>query len=148
MTHHSTVALLGNPDMSQYILLGCSALQSRWWWRQYAPLKRRSTSTWLHGATHQKTLNLILAAVTAWNLKIGYFFLKISGKGGPKDKKITASERTTAITLIRVILIFLNVCFCCRRTTSLAYHMWSATCLYVIYFCGFVFYFNYKRNEW
>jgi hypothetical protein len=19
-----------------------------WWWRQYAPLKRRSTSTWLH----------------------------------------------------------------------------------------------------
>jgi hypothetical protein len=22
-----------------------------WWWRQYEPLKRRSTSTWLHGAT-------------------------------------------------------------------------------------------------
>jgi hypothetical protein len=37
-------------------------------WRQYAPLKRRSTSTWLHGATSQKTLNFILAAVRTWNL--------------------------------------------------------------------------------
>jgi hypothetical protein len=36
--------------------------------RQYAPLKRRSTSTWLHGATSQKTLNFILTTVRAWNL--------------------------------------------------------------------------------
>jgi hypothetical protein len=28
-----------------------------WWWRQYALLKRRSTSTWLHGATSHKSLN-------------------------------------------------------------------------------------------
>jgi hypothetical protein len=28
---------------------------SPWWWRQYAPLKRRSTSTWLHGTASQKT---------------------------------------------------------------------------------------------
>jgi hypothetical protein len=27
------------------------------WWRQYSPLKRRSTSTWLHGSTSQETLN-------------------------------------------------------------------------------------------
>jgi hypothetical protein len=25
-----------------------------WWWRQYTPLKRRSTPTWLNGATSQK----------------------------------------------------------------------------------------------
>jgi hypothetical protein len=29
-----------------------------WWWRQYTPLKRRSTPMRLHGATSQKTLNL------------------------------------------------------------------------------------------
>jgi hypothetical protein len=29
-----------------------------WWWRQYAPLKRSSTSTWLHGATSQNTPKL------------------------------------------------------------------------------------------
>jgi hypothetical protein len=32
---------------------------SPWWWRQYASLKRRSISTWLHGATSQKTLNFM-----------------------------------------------------------------------------------------
>jgi hypothetical protein len=67
---------------------GCSAVQSRWkgptfqgcvlppstrrwinwWWRQYAPLKRRSTSTWLHEPTSQMTLNFILAAVRTWYL--------------------------------------------------------------------------------
>jgi hypothetical protein len=42
---------------------------SPWWWRQYASLKRRSTSTWytaLHSS--QKTLNFILAAVRTYNL--------------------------------------------------------------------------------
>jgi hypothetical protein len=42
--------------------------ESPWWWRQYAPLKRRSTYTWLHSSTSQKTLNCILAAVRSWNL--------------------------------------------------------------------------------
>jgi hypothetical protein len=37
--------------------MGCSAL-----------LKRRWTSTWLNGATFQKTLNFILAAVRTWSL--------------------------------------------------------------------------------
>jgi hypothetical protein len=37
-------------------------------WRQYAPLKRQSTSTWLHGGTSHKTPNLILATVRTWNL--------------------------------------------------------------------------------
>jgi hypothetical protein len=31
---------------------------------RHAPLKRRSTSTWLHGATSQKTLNFVLVFVT------------------------------------------------------------------------------------
>jgi hypothetical protein len=38
--------------------------------RQYASLKLRFTSTWLHGATSQKTLNFILAAVRTWNLTL------------------------------------------------------------------------------
>jgi hypothetical protein len=44
-------------------------LWSPWWWRQHAPLKRRSTSFWEHGRTSQKTtLNIILDAVRTWNL--------------------------------------------------------------------------------
>jgi hypothetical protein len=72
----------GNTKHFLSCLLGWSAVQSRWsWstfqrcililssgWRQYAPLKRRSTSTWLYGATSQKTLNFVLAAVRTWNL--------------------------------------------------------------------------------
>jgi hypothetical protein len=39
-----------------------------WWWRQYAPLKHRSTII-LHGSTSQKTiLNFILTAMRTWNL--------------------------------------------------------------------------------
>jgi hypothetical protein len=33
------------------------------------PLKRRSTSTRLHGATSQKTQNFILVTVRTWNLR-------------------------------------------------------------------------------
>jgi hypothetical protein len=41
-----------------------------WWWRQYAPLKRRSTII-LHGSITQKTaLNIILAAVRTWNFSL------------------------------------------------------------------------------
>jgi hypothetical protein len=38
---------------------------SHWWWRQHAPLKRRSSSVWLHGSTSQKTLNFSLIDVCA-----------------------------------------------------------------------------------
>jgi hypothetical protein len=37
-----------------------------WWWRQYAPLKRRSTSTWVHGATSQKTHEQETCLATGW----------------------------------------------------------------------------------
>jgi hypothetical protein len=54
----------------QSCLLGYTAS----WWRQYAPLKRRSTII-LHGSITQKTaLNIILAAVRTWNLT----FIKVS----------------------------------------------------------------------
>jgi hypothetical protein len=35
---------------------------------EYATLKRRSNSKWLHGATSPKTINFILVAVRTWNL--------------------------------------------------------------------------------
>jgi hypothetical protein len=38
------------------------------WWRQQAPLKNRQTSTRLHGATTQKTVLYMLAALRTWNL--------------------------------------------------------------------------------
>jgi hypothetical protein len=39
------------------------------WWRQYKPLKRRSTPTRLHDTTSQKTLIFILDAMRTWNLE-------------------------------------------------------------------------------
>jgi hypothetical protein len=42
-----------------------------WWWRQYAPLKSRSTSTWLHGTTSQKTLNFIHSHISSEEWTIG-----------------------------------------------------------------------------
>jgi hypothetical protein len=45
-----------------------SIITHPWWWRQYAPLKRRSTII-LHGSITQKiAMNIILAAVRTWNL--------------------------------------------------------------------------------
>jgi hypothetical protein len=56
-----------------------------WWWRQYAPLKRWSTSMWLHGATSQKILNFILTAVRTWNL---------TRNAGDFGKKLNRNEVT------------------------------------------------------
>jgi hypothetical protein len=54
----------------QNCLLGCIVMSHLWWWRQHAPLKRRSTII-LHGSISQKTtLNVILAAVKTLNLTI------------------------------------------------------------------------------
>jgi hypothetical protein len=39
-----------------------------WWWRQYAPLKGRSTTMRLHDAISQKTPIFILDAVRTWSL--------------------------------------------------------------------------------
>jgi hypothetical protein len=39
-----------------------------WWWKQYADPKRQPTSTKLLGATFQKAITFILAAVRTWNL--------------------------------------------------------------------------------
>jgi hypothetical protein len=45
-----------------------SPSSGRWWWKQYASLKRRSTPTRQHGAISQKTLIFILYALRTWNL--------------------------------------------------------------------------------
>jgi hypothetical protein len=52
-----------------WVILPCKmiVIRDEWWWRQYAPLKRRSTII-LHGSITQKTaLNIILAAMRTWN---------------------------------------------------------------------------------
>jgi hypothetical protein len=49
-----------------------------WWWRQYAPLKRRSTATTLHSAISQKAVIFTLSAVRIWTLS--YFVPLLSGK--------------------------------------------------------------------
>jgi hypothetical protein len=54
-----------SPTFQRYLL---PPLSSPWWWRQYAPLKCRSTSTWLLSVTSHKTLNFILAALRTWNI--------------------------------------------------------------------------------
>jgi hypothetical protein len=39
-----------------------------WWWRQYAPLKYRSTSMRLHGAMSQMAVIFVLTTMRIWNL--------------------------------------------------------------------------------
>jgi hypothetical protein len=41
-------------------LCTASIIRTPWCYRQYAPLKRRSTSMWLPGATSKKNLNFLL----------------------------------------------------------------------------------------
>jgi hypothetical protein len=61
--------LHGAASLKIHLLLGLQrCVLPPWWWRQHAPLKRRSTSIWLHGSISQKALNFILAAVRTWNL--------------------------------------------------------------------------------
>jgi hypothetical protein len=58
---------LNHFGMYSYVA-GSNLTTNPWWWRQHAPLKRRSTII-LHGSTSQKTiLNFILASVRTWNL--------------------------------------------------------------------------------
>jgi hypothetical protein len=40
------------------------------WWRQYAPLKRRSTSIWLHSSISQKTVNFIFTSLYSENCSL------------------------------------------------------------------------------
>jgi hypothetical protein len=55
-----------NPeDSSKQILF---YLGNPWWWRQYAPLKRRSTIILLGSTSQNTALNIILTAVRTWNL--------------------------------------------------------------------------------
>jgi hypothetical protein len=51
-------------------------VSSPWWWRQYAPPKRRSTSR-LHVAIFLKAVIFILAAVRTWNLTYIYLFTSL-----------------------------------------------------------------------
>jgi hypothetical protein len=58
---------------------------SSWWWRQWAPLKRRSTRTRLNDVISHKALIFILAAVRTWNIFIYMCF------GLQRVKKIVSS---------------------------------------------------------
>jgi hypothetical protein len=50
-------------------------ISSLWWWRWYAPLKRRSTAMRLYGEISQKVVIFILAPVRTWNLTICVSFV-------------------------------------------------------------------------
>jgi hypothetical protein len=59
--------LYKNPAYFEYFLNRTGKFKG--WWKQYTPLKRRCTSTRLHGAISQKALSFINAtAVRTWNL--------------------------------------------------------------------------------
>jgi hypothetical protein len=70
LSHHNSK--YSSFSLSNKLCWSCSMMfrivTHPWWWRQYAPLKRRSTII-LHGSTSHKTiLNIILAAVRTWDL--------------------------------------------------------------------------------
>jgi hypothetical protein len=51
--------------------------RSRWWWRQYAPLKRRSSPRRLHEAISRKVFIFKIAAVRTWNLTYITVFTRV-----------------------------------------------------------------------
>jgi hypothetical protein len=50
-------------------------LSGPWWWKLYAPLKRRYICTRPHDTTSLKTAIFILAAVRTWNLTLFEVFI-------------------------------------------------------------------------
>jgi hypothetical protein len=48
-----------------------------WWWRQFTPLKHRSTPTRLHGGITRKALIFIVASVRTWNLTFRIYLVQI-----------------------------------------------------------------------
>jgi hypothetical protein len=64
-------------------------MRSPWWWRQQAPLQRRSTFTRLHGATTQKTNHLLTCGLEHKYFTITYFYPEI-----PSCVKRNQSEKT------------------------------------------------------
>jgi hypothetical protein len=92
-TDHLVTRHLYNLDPS------VARLTHPWWRRQYAPLKRRSTII-LHGSTTQKTsLNIILAAVRTWNLRIHQVILSLI-----QFCRISDSKRDISITLATFLI--------------------------------------------
>jgi hypothetical protein len=63
---HVCHLVLSKPTFQRFI----QPPSSLWWWKQYTPLKRRSTSTKLHGAVSQKA-TFILTAERTINLTYG-----------------------------------------------------------------------------
>jgi hypothetical protein len=60
-------------DVAFWDAASCSLMNSSpWWWRQYALLKRRPTTTRLHGTISHKAIFFIIAAVRIWNLTSCY----------------------------------------------------------------------------
>jgi hypothetical protein len=49
-------------------IVPCSLVALPWWWRQYARLKRWSTSKRLYSAVSQKAVIFILTTARTWNL--------------------------------------------------------------------------------
>jgi hypothetical protein len=55
--------LVGDRQKDWWFDVPTFSFGSPWWVRQYAPPERRSTWTWIHGASSQKTLNFIILPV-------------------------------------------------------------------------------------
>jgi hypothetical protein len=60
-----------------------SPSSKRWWWRQYAPLKRRSTSTRLHGAVSQKAVCHLQCYLQFANVRRSEEVCLLRGNGTP-----------------------------------------------------------------
>jgi hypothetical protein len=67
---HTSETSVDNHFAPQYNLHHQGWVTHPWWWRQYAPLKRRSTIILQGSIMQETTLNIILPAVRTWNLTL------------------------------------------------------------------------------
>jgi hypothetical protein len=95
---------------------------SPWWRRQQAPLKRQLNSTRLHGATTQKTVIFIHAAVRTWNLALKIELNSTTADAG-NDLRCSALNPGTTVKSLHPLLDVHGsctaICWGARKKSSL-----------------------------
>jgi hypothetical protein len=153
LKRRSTIILHGSIGMSDHwwwmqyaplkrrstiILHGSIGMSDPWWWRQYAPLKRRSTIILHGGITKKTTLNIILAAVRTWNLKLcSYLATYIAPQlhrkiSPPWNANIRSVKFSTLYGILMVITVFTRAH---RWVLSCAEWIWFTTFHYLSIWC-------------
>jgi hypothetical protein len=98
---------LVRPILIGYLqLLSHSAYSWPWWWKWYAPLKRRYTSTTIHGAVFQKAVTfLILPLYLPTSLFVPVFMTNNLHAFLTTPIRVTHSSQVNVIDLVSLVIL-------------------------------------------